>query len=337
MTAAGVVGHLVLRDLLARAVVQGTVPHSLLFDGPDGIGKRAVALELAAAINCTQGRDGRGCGTCRSCRRIARLGHPDVVLVRPNEKGSISVDMVRGIIAGASYRPFEARRRVVVIDEADALQPAAQNALLKTLEEPPPTSIFVLATSRPDLLLVTVRSRCHRLRFGPLSPADVASVLQTSHGLDAAAAAARAAVADGSVARALAQETGELEQARRAAMSVLGQLVKATTPAARLACAQQLVDAGDGARKKSAANERHQLTRRLDALAVILRDVAGVSVRAERDTLANADVERDLARLSQAFSAERAVRGFVSVEQARRALERNVQAKAVADWVAFEL
>ena len=91
--------------------------------------------------------------------------------------GAIKVDQVREAIERAAYRPFEGRRRVVIIDEADALMIEAQNALLKTLEEPPPASVFVLVTSRPDVLLPTVRSRCQRLRFGRLAPADVAAVL----------------------------------------------------------------------------------------------------------------------------------------------------------------
>ena len=119
----------------------------------------------------------------------------------PNEKGTITVEMAREIIGQASYRPFEARRRVVVVDDADSLQPAAQNALLKTLEEPPPSSMFVLVTARPDSLLETVRSRCPRIRFGRLGPADLAQVLVRHCGVKAAEAPGLAAMGDGSVSR----------------------------------------------------------------------------------------------------------------------------------------
>ncbi len=100
--------------------------------------------------------------------------HADVLVVEPGDTGAIKVEQVRDAIDRTAYRPFEGRRRVVIIDEADALAVAAQNALLKTLEEPPPASVFVLVTSRPDVLLPTVRSRCQRLRFGRLAPGEVA-------------------------------------------------------------------------------------------------------------------------------------------------------------------
>ena len=180
-----IVGHRPLLELLARATSRASLPPSLVFAGPDGIGKRLTAIALAQALNCERpvpfagGQD--ACGVCSACTRIARGVHADVLVVAPGETGAIKVDQVREAIDRAAYRPFEGRRRLVVLDTADALVSEAQNALLKTLEEPPPASVFVLITSRPDMLLPTVRSRCHRLRFGPSAPADVAAVLIPLH------------------------------------------------------------------------------------------------------------------------------------------------------------
>src|SRR6185503_9939385 len=106
------------------------------------------------------------CGACQACTRIARGVHSDVLIVEPGDSGSIRIEPVRDVIERTAYRPFEGRCRVVIIDGADALVPAAQNALLKTLEEPPPSSVFILVTAHPDALLLTVQSRCQRLRFG---------------------------------------------------------------------------------------------------------------------------------------------------------------------------
>src|SRR5207253_11036401 len=106
------------------------------------------------------------CGACAACTRIARGVHSDVLIVEPGDTGSIRIEPVREVIERAAYRPFEGRCRVVIIDGADALVAAAQNALLKTLEEPPPSSVFILVTAHPDALLPTVQSRCQRLRFG---------------------------------------------------------------------------------------------------------------------------------------------------------------------------
>src|SRR6185437_5241205 len=147
-----ITGHRPLLALLSRTSARGALPPSLIFSGPSGVGKRLTAVALAQTLNCTNPVEWDGgvdaCGACLSCGRIARGVHADVLIVEPAESGSIKVDQVRDAIERAAYRPFEGRRRVVIIDEADALMPEAQNALLKTLEEPPPASVFVLVTSR---------------------------------------------------------------------------------------------------------------------------------------------------------------------------------------------
>src|SRR3954466_8358369 len=142
-----VVGHVRLIDLLSRSVAGGTLPPSLLFAGPSGIGKHLTAVAVAQALNCLNPTKGSGlraegaldaCGTCTACTRIARGVHPDVLFVTPGDSGAIKIDQVREVVDRAQSRPFAGPRRVVVIDEADALVPSAQNALLKTLEEPTP-------------------------------------------------------------------------------------------------------------------------------------------------------------------------------------------------------
>src|SRR6266550_2966406 len=145
-----VIGHRKIVALLSRSIERGSVPPSLIFAGPAGVGKRLVAVSSAQALNCLDPRRAKvptsdtieydACGVCAACTRIVRGLHPDVVIVEPGETGSIKIDAVREINDRVGYRPFEGRRRVVIIDEADALMPQAQNALLKTLEEPPSLS-----------------------------------------------------------------------------------------------------------------------------------------------------------------------------------------------------
>ena len=180
-------GHRHLLELLSGAVSRASLSPSLIFAGPDGVGKRKAAVGLAQLLSCSSlvQADGIGldaCGTCASCTRIARGVHADVLLIQPGDSGNIKLDQIRDAIDKSAYRPFEGRKRVVIVDEADALIVEAQNALLKTLEEPPSASMFVLVTSRPDVLLPTVRSRCQRLRFGRLEPGEVATVLSRDHG-----------------------------------------------------------------------------------------------------------------------------------------------------------
>src|SRR5262249_36932563 len=185
------------------------------------------------------------CGRCASCTRIERGVHADVLLIEPGDSGAIKIDQVRDAIDRAAYRPFEGRRRVVIVESADALVGEAQNALLKTLEEPPPSSVFVLLTSRPDLLLPTVVSRCHRLRFGPLAEADVATVLMRDHGFSAADAHAAAATSEGSIGRALEENTEEAIEARDAATRALQAVMGTSDPRRRLEGAKALTGSGD--------------------------------------------------------------------------------------------
>jgi DNA polymerase-3 subunit delta' len=342
-----VIGHARLIDLLARSVAGGTLPPSLVLAGPAGIGKRLTAVAVAQALNCLEPRlttDDQGlttddrrltttdaCGVCPACTRIARGVHPDVVIVQPGESGTIKVDQVRDIVDRAAYRPFEGRRRAVIVDDADALVPAAQNALLKTLEEPPPSSVFMLVTARPDVLLPTVRSRCPQLRFRPLSPSDIASVL-IARGYSDSDARAVAATADGSVARALEASADERVEARDTAQRVLA--ASATGDAGRrLEGAKDLVMKTGG----SGAVDRQQLAVNLRAMSSILRDVEVLATRADVRVLANPDVQPALERLTQTYQGERGMRAFTAIDRALVALERNAGVKVVADWLVLQL
>ena len=241
-----VAGHRHVLELLAGAAERGTLPPSLIFAGPEGIGKRRAAVALAQILNCRApvAIDGIGldaCGSCASCLRIARGVHADVLIIEPGETGAIKVDQVRDAIEKSAYRPFEGRRRVVIVDDADAVLIEAQNALLKTLEEPPSASSFVLVTSRPDVLLPTVRSRCQRLRFGRLAPQDVADVLIREHGYSETEAHAAASAADGSVGAALDGGSEDFASAREAAVGLLQGVAGSTDPRRRLQSAKTLI------------------------------------------------------------------------------------------------
>ena len=324
-----IVGHRRLVDLLARSVKSGALPPSLIFAGPSGVGKRLAALSVAQALNCTNPQITTdkvdACGACAACTRIARGVHPDVLIVEPGDSGSIKIDQVREIVDRAAYRPFEGRRRAVIIDEADALVAAAQNALLKTLEEPPSSSVFMLVTARADTLLATVRSRCPRLQFRPLSPGDIASVLMK---LDHSETEARAvaATADGSVGRALEASAGELVEVRDIAQRVLAQAAAVTEPGRRLEGAKEL-----------GTQTREQLALQLRAMASLLRDVEVLATRADDRALANADLRSAIERLTPAYQGERGVRAFTAIDRALVALERNAGVKVVADWLVLQL
>jgi DNA polymerase-3 subunit delta' len=253
-------------------------------------------------------------------------------MLEPGDNASIRIEAVRDVIDRAAYRPFEGKRRVVIVDEADALVPQAQNALLKTLEEPPSASVFLLVSSLPDSLLPTVRSRCPRLRFSGLSPAEVASVLMADHGVSEEEAHALAVDADGSIGQALEAKSVDLTEARATAAQLIEQVARGSDPAGRVAAAGRLM-----AGKDQPPIERARLASCLRAMASLLRDLGIVTMQADRRSLANTDLTASLERLSPAFDAERCAQAYAAVDRALAALDRNASPKVVADWLLLQL
>ena len=330
-----VVGHGRLLRLIARAVSRDTLPPSLLFVGPDGVGKQLVAVALAQAQNCLAVAEippfaVDACGGCSACRKISRRSFADVLVVEPGENGSIVIDQIRHAVSQSAYRPFEGRRRVVIIRDADRLLPPAQNALLKTLEEPPETSQFILVTSRPDTLLPTVRSRTQRLSFGQLTVSEVVEVVGGAD-RDPSVVQAAAAAAGGSAGRALALVSGELVAARDAAVGVLRNVSMARDARGRIDAAKEFVG-----KSRVGGAARQDLTRRLSALTSLLRD-AELLAAGSTQGLANTDVVDGLKTLSRTYGGARGVTAFASVGTALDAVERNVSPKVVADWLACHL
>ena len=336
-----VAGHRGVTTRIARAVARDTFPPSVLLSGPEGVGKRLAAVAIAEAVNCLEPRTGDddfavdACGACAVCRRIGRGIFPDVVVEPPDSaSGAITVDQVREVVGQAAFRPFEARRRIVVIDDADAMAPQAQNALLKTLEEPPESSQFILVAERPGLLLDTVRSRCPQLRFGLLTVPVIVDLLTSRHGIEPRLARASAASAGGSVGRALRSASGELAASRDLAIRLLESVASARDVPGRLEGAKAFT-ARSGSRRAPSA-DRAEVRRRLRLLATLLRDAEVAAAEADAP-LANADLDDRVATLSKTYGGRRGLRAFRAVNEAIDALDRNVSPKTVADWVACRL
>ena len=168
---------------LKTAMLAGRLSHAYLFLGPGGVGKATTARALAAALNCAQpGADGDACGTCPSCRRMQAGTHPDFLVITPEEeKTQIKIEVIRELRRLTEYPPLGGGWRVVLIKPAEALSAqndAAANALLKTLEEPPPQHLLVLTARGEADLLPTIVSRCHKLAFAPLPSALIIQELE---------------------------------------------------------------------------------------------------------------------------------------------------------------
>lgn len=349
-----IVGHRRLLSLLSRSIARDQLPPSLIFAGPSGVGKRRAAIGVAQALNCLKavgsGQWAAGsspepkapslpfdaCGECTACRRIARLTHPDVrVIERQQDRAEIVIGQIREVVDLSTYRPFEGRRRVVIIDNAEDMAAPAQSALLKSLEEPTASSVFILVTSHPDAFLPTILSRCPRLRFGPLDVAEIAEVLTRDHGHPQAEARAAAVVSGGSLGRALEIASGPFANVRETAWQALRLAVEATSPAERLGGARVL--AAGGSSSNLPGHDRDVLAVHLRVLASLVRDLAILSTRAHGDVLANPDLTSELKSLAGPFQHGRAVRAFAAVERALGALERNASPKVVADWLSLQL
>jgi DNA polymerase-3 subunit delta' len=289
-----------------------------------------MAVALAQALNCPRREAGDdACGACTTCERIARGVHTDVVIVDKGDDASIKIDVVRErVLDAVGYRPFEAARRIFIIDSAEDLGEQAQDALLKTLEEPPPSAVLILVTAYPDVLRPTIQSRCRRLRFGPLAEADVARVLARREGIDARQAQSLAAASGGSVGRALAAQAGSLDEDRDAAFALVA--------ASRGRVADRLRAAATLARHDSDRRDREALADRLAIVGSILRDL-GAMAAGRGEALVNSDRDSELRTLAGAYDLRRLVAGYAAVGYAQAALARNAGPKIVADWVAMSL
>jgi DNA polymerase-3 subunit delta' len=250
-------------------------------------------------------------------------------------EASIKIDTLRDrVLHVIGYRPFEAERRVYIIDPAEEMGDPAQSALLKTLEEPPPATILILVSAYPDTLLPTVQSRCRRLRLASLSEHDVARVLAERCAVDRVKASTLAAVSGGSVSRALAMadDDGQLAEDRQAALALVTAAAggRGSSVPARLKAATALTQ---HAQKRRA---REALGTRLAVVASIVRDL-GVIVVGGPATIANTDFERELRGLASSFDLPRLSSGFAAVARAQADLDRSASPKIVADWVALTL
>jgi len=212
-----VIGHQRPLQILRRVIDTGRVHHAYLFTGMEGIGKRLAALNMAKALNCVN-QAGEACDHCRSCQLIAKGMHPDIILIEPTGE-SIKIEQIRELERSIAFKPYEARWRVILIDGAEQLTREAANALLKTLEEPPPRTTIILSAITTETLPPTVVSRCQRIRFSPLSREEVNKVLLDR--LSAEAITILAPLAGGSPGRALQMNGEEVTRVKGLLLSAL--------------------------------------------------------------------------------------------------------------------
>ncbi len=209
----------ILRAFLAKA----DIPQSLLFEGEPGLGKRKTAEIFAGAILCQSDDPGRieACGQCIACQKMSSHNHPDFTVLAPDGK-AIKIDQIRKMQEGLIYKPVDGRKKIVIIDPAEKMNAAAANALLKTLEEPPPYVMLILVSGKSGMLLPTLRSRCQKLGFHPLSFSQVVATLIAEKKYSDSDAHFLAAMANGRLQEAMVLELDaarEIESAHHALVS----------------------------------------------------------------------------------------------------------------------
>lgn len=231
-------------QFLERSIAADRVVNGYLLFGPEGVGKLTLATDFAAALECVG--DGPPCGECAPCHKVYAGNHPDVTVVRlQDDRRSISIAQVREVTRQAAFKPFEGKRRVFIIESAEHLQREASEALLKTLEEPQPLVVIVLTCAEPAALPPTIRSRCLKVELTALPAARIADILGRRFSRQEARVAAAAALARGSLGRALdrmvargrasKQEASEEDLAALLARAFHPALVERFTLAAELA------------------------------------------------------------------------------------------------------
>lgn len=207
-----IIGHQSTIASLQTAVARQRLAHAYLFHGEAAIGKRTTAICFAQALNCERGPSNNrldACGSCRSCQQIEARTHPDYFVIEPDRElatPQIKIEQVREIEQQIMYRPLIGERKICLIDEADRMTIGAANALLKTLEEPPDHSLFLLITSRPAALPATIRSRCQSLRFATPARTDVEAAVILKREMPPADARLLAMISEGRLGEALSTD-----------------------------------------------------------------------------------------------------------------------------------
>lgn len=303
-------GHRRQLNRLRTILKSGRLGQAYLFSGPSGIGKRAVALGLLSSLYCER-LEHDFCGLCNPCKLVLGEGHPDVHRVKPEEgKKETTIDQVRDLEHAFLLRSFYGKKKAALIEESDTLNWPAQNALLKTLEEPRGDALLILLASRPGSLLPTVLSRCHEVSFQPLAAEDVLAIL-LKNGYDEGQASLLSRLCQGSVGKAVELHEGGYLEMRTEILRLL--------ETGRRDRAQVL----DWVESVSADGVKTDTV--LDLLEASIRDAIVLKHAPSGLDLMNPDLKVELETIQGTWSVGALLDLFDGVLQLRSALDHNAQ------------
>jgi DNA polymerase-3 subunit delta' len=320
------------KQILQRLLQRG-INATLIFAGPDGVGKRQFALTMAKAANCRHAPAGeslRGfasdsCDECPVCRRIDEGTYGDVTTIAPDGQ-YIKIAQTRAMAEEVYYRPREGRQRFFIVDEADRLRDEAANALLKTLEEPPATSTILLVTARPNALLQTIRSRAQRINFAPLSPAEMETYLAANFPRPKPDTALLARITEGRIGQATAFDLSVYRQDRKVLIELLELLASGGNRFRLLKAAEYL-----------GKKEREDFERQLDLLASLLRDLFLLAAGKTGDAITNLDAADRLGALAPKIGLRRLTAWAETFDTLRAQLRVNINRVVATEAVLLGL
>lgn len=324
-----IVGHEGPKAILQAAMKHDCIAHAYLFHGEERIGKRFTAMRFAQALNCEEGQDSASpdaCSLCRSCLQIEAHTHPDFVFIEPDRElanPQIKIEQIRGLEQQIIYRPLIGRFKIVLIDEADRMTIGAANALLKTLEEPPAHSIFVLTTSRPYALPSTIQSRCQGLRFVPAAQTQVEAALIVNRNIPPADARLVAIASQSRVGLALHTDIKSLRATQDEFHTLLS--------SASLRSIATVLSAAESLAKSDRATEA------LEWIAQWLRDLLLVTIGAPPGLMLNTERMAELKEIARAIRLDALLDLLSEVERIHRASTRNINLQLALETLLLQL
>lgn len=320
MAFSDIYGHEKQILVLQQAMRRNRIPHAYLFYGMPGIGKRSIAFVFAKALNCEVCQDD-ACDRCISCRKADHRNHPDLRIIEPAGQ-SIRIAEVRELQEQMMFKPLDGKRRIFIVDEAEKMNGAAANALLKTLEEPTPSNILILIASRPYLLPLTILSRCQPLRFSPLNRETVGRYLQERCAISPETARLLAASSGGSIGRAMEMNDEDYLALRN---QVLEQVMERGAPIRIFSMAAAF------------GQDRKGILQRLDVMKICFRDALVYKETGSAHDLFNQDRVPEILSLAGGLSVKDLLRNIRTVERAYRAIDQNANKSLTLETMMFRL
>lgn len=306
-----ILGNSRAKRILRKALQRGRIPNSLLFTGPEGVGKTDTALVLAKAMNCLQKKDD-SCEVCSSCRAINNGNFPDVMVISP-DKNLLKINQMREMKTVAYLKPMVGRKRVFILEDAEKMNDEAANSVLKILEEPPAFIHIVLITHNPYLILSTIQSRCQKLVFSPISREDIEREL-VFKGEEAERAKIISLLVRGNLKQALSLDWEEVQRIRDKAWQLFSALVGGESVSPFL--------------KNYAYTRRDSLEEEfvkvMEILSSLCRDLLLVKEGASLDLLFNPDHASEIQEAKDLISLGQITNFLIKIDFALFALRRNL-------------